>query len=226
MVVADVARGDGTDYSTFHILDVEAAKQVAEYKAQIPTKDFANILFAIATEYCDALLVVENANIGWSVIEQLIERGYRNLYYSPKSDHLTAESYLNIYEGNSNLTPGFTMSLKTRPLVVNKFREYIGDRSVTIRSKRLLEEMKVFIWKNGRPEAQSGYNDDLVMSFGIGMYLRDTSLKFQQQSHDMTRATLGNITKTTYIGAYNNSNTQNPYLLQTDKGMENISWLL
>jgi hypothetical protein len=42
--------------------------------------------------------------------------------------------------------------------------------------------MKVFIWKNGRPEAQTGYNDDLVMSFGIGMFLRDTSLKFQQQS--------------------------------------------
>jgi hypothetical protein len=79
MVVADVARGDGTDYSTFHILDVEVAKQVAEYKAQIPTKDFANILFSISTEYNDALLVVENANIGWSVIEQLIERGYRNL---------------------------------------------------------------------------------------------------------------------------------------------------
>ncbi len=46
---------------------------------------------------------------------------------------------------------------------------------MTIRSKRLLEEMKVFVWKNGRPEAQTGYNDDLVMSFGIGMYLRDTS---------------------------------------------------
>jgi hypothetical protein len=36
------------------------------------------------------------------------------------------------------MTPGFTMSLRTRPLVVNKFREYVGDRSVTIRSKRLL----------------------------------------------------------------------------------------
>ena len=58
--------------------------------------------------------------------------------------------------------------------------------SVTIRSKRLLEEMKVFVWKNGRPEAQTGYNDDLVMSFGIGMFLRDTSLKFQQQSLDMS----------------------------------------
>jgi hypothetical protein len=124
------------------------------------------------------------------------------------------------------MTPGFTMSLRTRPLVVNKFREYVGDRSVTIRSKRLLEEMKVFIWKNGRPEAQTGYNDDLVMSFGIGMYLRDTSLKFQQQSYDMTRATLGNMSKSTYVGAYNYNKIQNPYTMETDKGIENINWLL
>ena len=124
------------------------------------------------------------------------------------------------------MTPGFTMSLRTRPLVVNKFREYIGDRSVTIRSKRLLEEMKVFIWKNGRPEAQSGYNDDLVMSFGIGMYLRDTSLKFQQQSHDMTRATLGNMSKSTYVGAYNLNAPKNPYQIKTDGGFEDIRWLL
>jgi hypothetical protein len=118
------------------------------------------------------------------------------------------------------------MSLRTRPLVVNKFREYVGDRSVTIRSKRLLEEMKVFIWRNGRPEAQSGYNDDLVMSFGMGMYLRDTSLKFQQQSQDMTRAALGNMKKSTYIGGYSSNQIQNPYSIQTDHGHEDISWLL
>ena len=50
--------------------------------------------------------------------------------------------------------------------------------------------MKVFIWRNGRAEAQSGYNDDLVMSFGTAMFLRDTALKFQQQSLDMAK---GNI---------------------------------
>ena len=40
------------------------------------------------------------------------------------------------------MTPGFTMSMRTRPLVINKFREYVGDKSVVIQSKRLLEEMK------------------------------------------------------------------------------------
>jgi len=139
---------------------------------------------------------------------------------------VTAESYFNRYENGNNLTPGFTMSLKTRPLVVNKFREYVGDRSVTIQSKRLLEEMKVFIWKNGRPEAQGGYNDDLVMSFGIGMLLRDTSLKFQQQGLDMTRATLNNITKTGTPGIYNPNSTQNPYTQKIGNQQEDLRWLL
>jgi hypothetical protein len=116
--------------------------------------------------------------------------------------------------------------MKTRPLIVNKFREYVGDRSVTINSKRLLEEMKVFIWRNGRPEAQSGYNDDLVMSFGIGMFLRDTSLKFQQQGLDMTRAALSNMAKNTTAGVYNANTTQNPYMQKIGNQQEDLRWLL
>jgi hypothetical protein len=228
MVVADVARGDGKDFSTFHVMDIATNTQVAEYKGQLPPKEFGYFLVGIATEYNQALLVIENASIGWATIESVLERGYKNIYYSPKSDTLTSDSYFNKYENSDNVTPGFTMSLRTRPLVVNKFREYVGDRSVTIRSKRLLEEMKVFIWKNGRPEAQVGYNDDLVMPFGVAMYLRDTSLKFQQQSHDLTRAALNNFSKgsTGFSAAYNPRNTPNPYSIKTGNGEEDIRWLL
>ena len=227
MVVADVARGDGKDSSAFHVIDIATNTQVAEYKGQLPTKEYGYFLVGVATEYNNALLVVENATVGWATIEAIIERGYRNLYHSPKSDQLTAESYLKTWEGDSNLTPGFTMSLRTRPLVVNKFREYIGDRSVTVHSKRLLEEMKVFVWKNGRPEAQTGYNDDLVMSFGIGMYLRDTSLKFQQQGLDMTRAALNGIKKANPdSGVYTNTGVRNPYYQNINGQQEDLRWLL
>ena len=227
MITADVARGDGKDFSTAHVIDIQTNTQVAEYRGQMSPKEFGYFLVGLGSEYNNAMLVVENASIGWATLDSIIERGYRNLYHSPKSDQLTAESYLKVFEGNSEMTPGFTMSMRTRPLVVNKFREYVGDRSVTIQSKRLLEEMKVFVWKNGRPEAQTGYNDDLVMAFGIAMYLRDTSLKFQQHSHDMTRATLGNISKTTYIGAYSSNKNKNPYEIDNPYGgKEDISWLL
>ena len=228
MVIADVARGDGRDFSAFHVIDIETNTQVAEYKGQLPPKDFGYFLVGVATEYNQALLVVENSNIGWSTLDAIIERGYKNLYYSPKSDTLTVDSYFNKYENSDNVTAGFTMSLRTRPLVVNKFREYIGDRSVTVRSKRLLDEMKVFIWRNGRAEAQSGYNDDLVMSFGIGMYLRDTSLKFRQQSQDLTRATLNSVGKSGPTqGAYFATGRDNPYLMTDGKGgKEDFSWIL
>jgi len=229
MIVADVARGDGKDFSACHVIDIETNTQVAEYKGQLPPKEFGYFLVGLATEFNNAMLVVENANIGWATLDAIQERGYRNLYQSPKSDQLTAQSYLRVYEGNSEMTPGFTMSMKTRPLCINKFREFVGDRSVVIRSKRLLEEMKVFIWRNGRPEAQTGYNDDLVMSFGIGMFLRDTSLKFQQQSLDMARAALGSIKsdKTSYNGGYSGKDrVANPYSMKHNGKSHNIKWLL
>ncbi len=117
-------------------MDIESATQIGEYKSKVSPKDFGNILVGIASEYNNALLVVENASMGWATIEQILEREYPNLYYSSRSDQDTVESYMAKYE-RGNLVPGFTMSMKTRPLVIAKMMEYIRDKSVTIQSKTL-----------------------------------------------------------------------------------------
>jgi DNA-binding protein len=80
MVIADVSRGDSSDYSACHVIEIESVTQVAEYKGKMTTTDFGNFLVALATEYNDALLVVENANIGWAAIQQVINRNYGNLF--------------------------------------------------------------------------------------------------------------------------------------------------
>ena len=79
VVCADVSRGDSTDYSAFHVLDIESLEQVAEYKGRMSTRDYGNLLVNIATEYNNALLVIENNNIGWATIQQVIDRGYENI---------------------------------------------------------------------------------------------------------------------------------------------------
>jgi hypothetical protein len=227
LVVADVARGDGKDFSAFHVFDLETNAQVAEFKSQLSPKEFGYMLVGIATEYNEALLVVENASIGWATLDSIQERNYRNLYYSPKSDVATSDSYFSRYEDTSKMTPGFTMSLKTRPLVINKGREYLGDHSVIIRSKRLIEEMKIFVWKNGKAEAQSGYNDDLVMCYNTAMYVRDTALKQRSQGIELTKATLNNIQRPSqYQGAYFATGTDNPYSMNVGGKQEDISWLI
>ena len=230
MVVADVARGDGKDYSTFHVIDIESAVQVAEYKGQIGTKEYGHLLVGIATEYNNAMLVIENANIGWATIQVAIDRQYSNLYYSQRSGEATVDSYFDKYQDHTKMVPGFTMSKKTRPMVIGKFQEYISDQSVTIQSRRLVEEMKVFIWKNGRAEAQTGYNDDLVMAFGIALYVRDTALKFRQRGIDLTKQALNNmaVNRTPYMGSYGAGTPNpyaNPYQMKTEHGKEDITWL-
>ena len=228
IVVADVSRGDSKDYSACHVIDVKNNVQVAEYKGQLGTKEYGHLLVGLATEYNEAMLVIENANIGWATIQVAIDRAYPNLYYSQKSDSPNASSYFDKYQDHSKMVPGFTMSSRTRPMVIGKFQEYISDKGVTIQSKRLLEEMKTFIWKNNRAEAQSGYNDDLVMSFGIAMYIRDTALRLRQQGLEATKNALSNmhVNRTTYQGGYFSKGADNPYHIKTQYGKEDISWLL
>ena len=241
MVVADVARGDSTDYSAFHVFDIESCTQVAEYKGKISPKEYGNVLVGIATEYCDALLVIENANIGWDVVTTIQEIGYPNLYYSPKSELVGTQIdlYVAKYDRGDGMVPGFGTNSRTRPLLINKARSFIEEKTVVIRSQRLLDELRVFIWKgrvdgDAKAQALQGYNDDLVMSFFIGLFLRDTAIRFRQTAMDLTYASLDNYSKTggdsgggfeVYNGG-NYSNQQNPWQMPSGNGHDDITWLL
>ena len=44
IVCADVARGDSSDYSAFHVIDATTCEQVAEYKSQVDTRTYGNTL--------------------------------------------------------------------------------------------------------------------------------------------------------------------------------------
>lgn len=232
MVIADVARGDGKDFSTYHVIDVEEVKQVAEYKDQLPTKDFARMLEAVAVEWNDALLVVENSGIGWDVVTTLEERGYRNMYYSPKSEVVGTQMdlYVSKFDRGEGMVPGFSMNQKTRPLVLEKMRSFVEDKSVIIQSQRLLDECRVFIWKNGKAQAMQGYNDDLVMPWAVALFLRDTALRFKQAAYDLTYASLNNFSKASqgfqiYTGQ--NINTTNPWQMDVGNNQQtDITWLL
>ena len=128
IVVADVARGDGTDYSATQVFEIESLDQVAEYKGQLSTTDYGNFLIELATKYNDALLIVENNNVGWATLQTIIDRGYKNLFYQSKDlQYVDTEHQMasNRYRSQDrNMIPGFTTSKKTRPLVVAKMEEY------------------------------------------------------------------------------------------------------
>jgi hypothetical protein len=231
MVVADVARGDGADYSTAQVLDIEDCSQVAEYRGKIDTKDFGNFLTALATEYNNALLVVENSNIGWACIQQIIDRGYQNLFYmSNDLKYIDVERQMSnkFYRDEKQMVAGFSTTSKTRPLIISALDTYMNDRDILIRSSRLIDELFTFVWQGGRAEAMKGYNDDLVMALGIGLWVRNTALRLRQEGIDLTKNMLNSTTVNHYQGMISTGYlSKNPYEMEVGKGQtENLTWLL
>ena len=196
LVSADVARGDGTDYSAAHVFDLEEMEQVAEYKGQLGTTEFGNFLIELATKYNDALLVVENNNIGWATLQTIIDRGYENLFYQEKN-HLVVDEdnqHTNRYRNiDKNKIPGFTTTLRTKPLMVAKMEEYTREKMVKIKSTRLIDELFVFIYKNSKTQALEGYNDDLVMSYSILLWIRDTAIRIQSERNELQSSMMSTI---------------------------------
>ena len=193
LLVADVSRGDDKDFSVFHIFKLETMEIVAEYKSKITPDLFASMLNDVGREYGNCLMVIENNSVGYAVLDKLRDMAYPNLYYSIKSTHEYVEQHQG--ENMTNAVAGFSMTSKTRPLVVAKMEEFVRNKLVTIYSARLFSELETFVWQNGRPQAMRMYNDDLVMAFAIGCWVRDTALEVNQRDVEYAKAFLGAITK-------------------------------
>jgi hypothetical protein len=243
IVVADVARGDGSDYSACQVFEVGDMEQVAEYKGQLSTTDYGNFLIEVATKYNDALLVVENNNIGWATIQTIIDRGYKNLFYQSKDLQVVdvEHNITNKYRAQDrNMVPGFSTTGKTRPLIIAKMEEYTREKLVKLHSNRLIDELFVFIYKtavtNARAEAMRGYNDDLVMSYAIALWIRDTALRIQKDKNEQQWGLMNSFLdnngnkKDLAVGFQKGKTgqpTKNPFEMDTGKDdKEDLTWLL
>lgn len=196
IVCADVARGDASDYSTAHVIDVDTLEQVAEFQDQLSTKEFGNELVELSTKYNDALLIIEYTGIGAAVLQQVIDREYKNTFYS-SLDLQVVEVHRQMtnkhHAEEKKLKPGFSTTLRTRPIIISKLELYFKEKALTVHSARLINELRTFIWDNGKAQAAENYNDDLVMALAIGLWVRDTALRLRQDGILLAKNLLNKI---------------------------------
>lgn len=204
IVCADVARGDGQDYSAYHVLDAETLNQCVEYKGQIDLVSFGHQLVNVATMYNKALLIVENTGVGFGTLQTIVDSAYPNTFYSTvdlKYVEVQRQLVTKYYTEEKKMVPGFSTTLRTRPLIISRLEHYFRDKAVNIFSTRTLAELETFIWDKGKAVAMEGYNDDLVMALGIGLWVRDTALRLKFESMSYNRAMMGKIERIQYTGS-------------------------
>ncbi len=128
---------------------------------------------------------------------------------------------------NDQTVPGITNSSRTRPLFISKLESTLRDRQFVLQSKRSIEELRTFIWENGKAQAQNGYNDDLTMALSFGLYIRDTALVYHQNGLDLTKAALSSLSISSTSAVNSPYMGQNPWEMKDGFGnAHDLNWLL
>lgn len=216
---ADVARGDAKDFSTFHIIDVDTGEVVAEYKGKIRPDTFAELINEFGLKYNKALVCPENNSYGFATILKLQELRYPKIYYRQKKA---------VYIGNyippsTPETAGFNTNGKSRGTILAKLEEVIRNKQLISYSSRFYEELKVFTWQSGKVQARSGFNDDLVMSLAIGVWLYDANADYSKNSKSLNQAMLAAMKRESTIYDDTPEVVLNPLGIYTSKSKQSNS---
>ena len=156
--------GDGSDNFTGLAIDNSNGHQVATLKdANIDEDEYARQMYCLGMYYNEALIGVEN-NYSTYPTKKIKEYNYPNLYIRELEDNIS-EKVQDKY--------GFITNKATRPIILSILKEVFRDNISWINDIDILRESLVFI-KNekGRPEAQIGEHDDLIMGLAITYYIR------------------------------------------------------
>ena len=70
-----------------------------------------------------------------------------------------------------------------------------------------------------------GYNDDLVMSYAIALWVRDTALRLRQEGIDLTKASLNHMRRTDTVMSSNTFNGEDPYKKIVNGEEIDLRWL-
>ncbi len=192
IIGVDVARGDGQDFSTIQVFDVDTLEQVAEFREKVSPDLFPFVINQLGMMYNVAYVVIEANSFGLGVcfdIRDKFKYPRNRLYFSKNIKDIHVRHYkYKVNEGTE--IPGFQTSRKNRVLLVKSIIEHMRENSLILHSKRLMAEFQTFVMNGDKPEHEPGFNDDLILALGIALYIRDTEFENVTSSTEMYKSML------------------------------------
>lgn len=169
LAAGDCSQG-GPDYNACQFFSKTNLDVPLVYHSRGVAAQMTRAVFPVLEKISDItgvrpIVAFETANGGASEMDSLNVLNMRNkfdLFKMPtigKTD--SADS------SNSSKTLGYVTSGATRPILVSDLKDAIDKRVFSIYDKPTVKELLTFIEKSGKPQAESGAHDDLVLSLAI-----------------------------------------------------------
>ncbi len=153
VMTVDVSKGRGQDYSTFTVIDATFGnfKQVACFRDNmISPMIFPDIIVRVAKEYNDALVIIENNDVGMVVCN--------DVYYEHEYENMFVESTV------KKNGIGVMMTKRVKRIGCSNLKDLIELGKLNIVDEHSILELSTFEAKGSSYEASQGNHDDLVMN--------------------------------------------------------------
>lgn len=162
VLAADVSSGGSTDYSALQVISVENFEQVARFQGKLDPDQLAVEAYRLGRIYNDALIVPEvTGGWGFSVEQELKRLRYPRLYTKKILDRLTKRW--------TDKT-GWDTTVKTRAHMLDTLERVIREKELGLYDLVTVNELGTFVRDDsGKPQAQPGCNDDLVIALAIAV---------------------------------------------------------
>jgi hypothetical protein len=171
VMLVDVSRGRGQDYSTFTIIDASTKplQQVAVFRDNMMSPLlFPDLIYKYADAYNKAYVVVESNDAG-----QIVCNG---LYYDLEYENVYVESMI-----KANAI-GVTMTKKIKRIGCSNIKDIVEQNKLDIVDENTIIEMSTFVSKGNSYAASNTNHDDLMMNLVMFGWFSTTQF-FQEISN-------------------------------------------
>jgi hypothetical protein len=165
-LMADVARGQGSDYSAFTVVSGNEApyKVVASYRNNtVSPFAFPNIIKKVGEMYNNAYVLVETNDIGSQISAILYnDLDYENLLMTKimgRKGQILSQGFAN---GKSEM--GLRTTAQTKKLGCAIFKTLVEQDKILINDERIIQEMMTFVSRSNTFKADDGHHDDMIMT--------------------------------------------------------------
>jgi len=167
VIVVDVSRGKGLDYSAFQVIDISQMPyiQVGAYRNNMITPvDYAAAVHAAAKYYNDANILVEVNDIGEQVASIIFEEyEYENMLLTENNGREGKRLLSGVAGFNGKADKGIRTTKSVKSIGCSMIKLLIEQNQLIINDFETIREMSTFSQKGTSYEAEPGNHDDLMM---------------------------------------------------------------
>jgi len=194
--ICDVSRGKGLDYSAFHIIDATSMpyKQVATYRNNfVAPIEYTEIIHRTATQYNDAIVLVEINDIGEQVPELLLnDYEYENILYTESAGRAGKRISGGFGRKGTSIDKGIRTTKQVKAVGCSTLKLLIENDQLIVNDFHTINELSTFSKKGVSYEAEPGCHDDLVMGLVLFGWLSAQEF-FKDYTDNNTLSKLRNI---------------------------------